>query len=107
MKVPHKKGVANHLGPESCGGRREAVAEALTGEVQAGTSSRERRRPRCRRRHDGRKATLGMTAIARSTEPGVVQDPVHATKLLARKPGGPITDHEMDVVRKGNLNGQA
>jgi len=31
MKEPHKKGVANHLDPESCGGAREGAAEALTG----------------------------------------------------------------------------
>jgi RNA-directed DNA polymerase len=32
MKEPHKKGVAIHLGPESCADGREAVGEALTGE---------------------------------------------------------------------------
>ncbi len=35
MKESHKKGVAIHLGPESCAGGRKAVVEALTG-VQAG-----------------------------------------------------------------------
>jgi RNA-directed DNA polymerase len=33
MKVRYRKDVANHSGPESCGGRREAVTEALTGET--------------------------------------------------------------------------
>lgn len=42
MKVPYEKGVADHLGPESCAGCREAAGEALTGAVQAGLSSRER-----------------------------------------------------------------
>lgn len=32
MQEPHKKGVATHLGPESCAGGREAAGEALTGE---------------------------------------------------------------------------
>jgi hypothetical protein len=42
MRVPHKKGVANHLDPESCGGRRKATAEALTGVRTGQVSSRER-----------------------------------------------------------------
>ena len=32
MKEPYKKGVATHLGPESCAGDRKGVGEALTGE---------------------------------------------------------------------------
>ena len=32
MKEPHKKGVATHLGPESCADGRKIVGEALTGE---------------------------------------------------------------------------
>lgn len=35
MKEPHKKGVANHLGPKSCAEGRETLGEALTG-VHAG-----------------------------------------------------------------------
>ena len=31
MQESHRKGLANHPAPESCGGRREAVLEALTG----------------------------------------------------------------------------
>src|SRR6202035_866588 len=31
MKESHRKGVANHPGPESCAGSRETVGEALTG----------------------------------------------------------------------------
>jgi hypothetical protein len=31
MKEPHKKGLANHLDPESCAGGRKVVGEALTG----------------------------------------------------------------------------
>ena len=41
MKVSCDEGVANHVGPESCGGGREAAAEALTGEVRAGLLSSE------------------------------------------------------------------
>jgi hypothetical protein len=35
MQEPDEEGVASHLGPESCAGRREASGEALTGEAQA------------------------------------------------------------------------
>ena len=35
MREPHKKGVAHHLGPESCTGVRKDAGEALTG-VHAG-----------------------------------------------------------------------
>ena len=31
MKESYREGVANHPGPESCGGRREVTVEALTG----------------------------------------------------------------------------
>jgi hypothetical protein len=59
MKVPHKKGVANHLGPESCGRRREAAPEALTGNSQAGHRAAKDDEPgadavtTCGRQHQG------------------------------------------------------
>jgi hypothetical protein len=37
MQEPHKKGLANHLDPQSCAGGREVVGEALTG-AHAGQS---------------------------------------------------------------------
>src|SRR5689334_18790423 len=43
MKVQHGKDLANHSGPESCGGAREGAAEALTGET--GRSGIEPRNP--------------------------------------------------------------
>ena len=41
MKVPYDECVANHIGPESCGGDREVAAEALTGESAGQVLSRE------------------------------------------------------------------
>lgn len=41
MRVSCDKGLANHVGPESCGGGREAVVEALTGERAGRVSSLE------------------------------------------------------------------
>ena len=41
MKVSCNQGVASQVGPESCGGGREAVVEALTGESAGRVSSLE------------------------------------------------------------------
>ena len=43
MKVPYGEGVAIHTGPESCGGVREDMAEALTGDCVGQVLSRERK----------------------------------------------------------------
>jgi hypothetical protein len=41
MKVSNVKGLANHDDPESCGGTRKGVGEALTGESAGWVLSRE------------------------------------------------------------------
>ena len=41
MKESYVKGLANHNGPESCGGARKGIAEALTGECVGWVLSRE------------------------------------------------------------------
>jgi hypothetical protein len=41
VRVHYDEGVAIHVGPESCGGIREDVVEALTGERIGQPSSRE------------------------------------------------------------------
>src|ERR1700758_1139249 len=43
MKVSNVKGVANRDGPESCGGARKSIDEALTGESAGWVLSREMR----------------------------------------------------------------
>jgi hypothetical protein len=46
MKESYVKGLANHGGPESCGGARKSGGEALTGEGAGRVLSRERYRTR-------------------------------------------------------------
>ena len=41
MKARYRKGLANHPDPDSCGGAREGVVEALTGESAGQPLSRE------------------------------------------------------------------
>src|SRR5260370_40841621 len=42
MKESYVKGIANHNGPESCGGARKGKTEALTGECAGWGLSREK-----------------------------------------------------------------
>jgi len=91
MKVSHDKGLASHIGPESCVCGREEVDEALTGERAGRVLSRERGyRPGRRRSQRIRKATQGIATRRGMSWPCVVGDPAHARKLLAREPGDPM-----------------
>jgi hypothetical protein len=87
MKVRYREGIANHPGPESCGGAREGAAEALTGEAAGQSLSRvishlERRRSRA-----VRKATLlgALTPVPCGLH--AVIEPEHAEKLFAQELG--------------------
>lgn len=90
MEESYVEGVAGHNGPESCGGARKGVVEALTG-VRAGrVFSREiHQTPVCRRRKEMRKATPGASPSQDAPESRAVADPVHVRKHLAREPGDP------------------
>jgi len=91
MKESYVEGVAGHNGPESCGGVRKGVVEALTGVRTGRVFSRERHlTPGCRRCRSGRKATLGVPLSRGTTGPRAVRDPVHVWKHLAREPGDPL-----------------
>ena len=87
MRVRHRKGVAIHPDPESCGGAREGAAEALTGEAAGQPLSREISHLERRHRRAVRKAT-SPGALARV--PGglhAVIEPEHAEKLFAQELG--------------------
>ena len=91
MKESYVEGVAGHNGPESCGGVRKGVVEALTG-VRAGrVFSRESKLPPGRRRRRRRRKATPDTPLSRGvTGSRAVKDPVHVRKHLAREPGDPM-----------------
>src|SRR6266496_2638639 len=102
MKEPYKKGVANHLGPESCAVSRKAGSEALTG-VQAGWAIEPRngayfREPTQSSNAEGNR--MGV-ANARRPSPCAVEDPRHARKLNAREPGDPSGARRQEKQRAG------
>ena len=97
MRELYIEGLATHGGPESCGGAREGVGEALTG-VRAGWAIEPRNqwhrgadvvtkggRPHRRQRY--RELSLGP---ARSLEPG------HARNLRSREQGDPMVARRVD-----------
>ena len=91
MKVSYSEDLASHTGPESCVYGRKAVREALAGGRVGQVLSRERGLTSgCRRRQRVRKAKRNLSISQDRLWPRVVVDPVHARKLFAREPGGPV-----------------
>ena len=86
MQVPHSKGVANHVVPESCVAYREVRREALTG-VRAGQPlSRVRISIRVPKPSDSQKATRIGARSRAPVRPGVVEDPgMHAYSLYGNR----------------------
>ena len=88
MQVPYGEGVACRTGPVPCAADREVSGEALVRGIVGWVLSRESVLSSADRvGKPGRQHGCG-----RYGEPvnrlGVVRDPMHATTLLARKPGG-------------------
>jgi len=82
VQVPHSKGVASHVVPESCVGHREMHDEALTGVCAGQPLSRERISLRVPTLSDSRKATRPGAPSQAPMRPGVVVDPgMHARSL--------------------------
>ena len=87
MQVHCGEGVAIHTGPESCGGRREAYREALTGERAGRPLSRDSPyigAPTPSRSAEG--DTDGRASASAGPAPRG-QRPRHARTLLARERG--------------------
>jgi hypothetical protein len=92
MREPDIEGVATHGGPESCGGGREGVGEALTGDVQAGPLSRENGLgPGCRRCLSERKATP-RAALARAVRGPRANQGMHGISMRENRevPRSPV-----------------
>lgn len=86
MKVLYDEELANHIDPESCGGTREGVTEALTG-AHVGQPLSDERLPN--RSADAFQSAEGNTShrdIASGGRLRVVCRPWHACKSLEREP---------------------
>jgi hypothetical protein len=75
VRVPYDEGVANRVGPESCGGTSNGTAEALTGARAGQVLSREiLLETRVPTRWDTRKATPDMSLSREMSGPCAVLD---------------------------------
>src|SRR5580700_10199170 len=86
VKVPYDEGVANHIGPESCAGGREAEREALTG-VRIGQPLSGVRLPiRSANALQSAEGNTSRRVIASAGRLRVVVRPWHARTSLTREP---------------------
>lgn len=86
VQVPYDEGVANHIGPESCAGGREAEREALTG-VRVGQPLSGVRLPiRSANALQSAEGNTTRRVIASTGRLRVVVRPWHARTSLAREP---------------------
>ncbi len=108
MRVLYGEGVANHTGPESCGGTRKGAGEALTGEHVGRPLSRDSTIipgadvvVRAEGNTRGR-----ANASARTARRG--RRPRHAWTLLVREPGDLLPDRPAwaGSVRIGKAGGR-
>src|SRR6202040_724833 len=92
VRVHYDEGVANHIGPESCAGGREAVREALTGECAGqplGHGKAEISGANAVRYAQGHTPWRAI-ASSRTTRRG--RRPWHVQTLFVREPGGLVVD---------------
>jgi len=106
MKELYEKGVATHLGPESCVAAREGRGEALTGEIAGRAIEPRKSHIWCADavvNAEGNRVG-SVNASCRTTPRG--QRPWHARTLIAREPGDPALGRgHGDAVRLGNPTG--
>jgi transposase len=86
VQVPYDEGVANHIGPESCTGGREAAREALTGVHVGQPLSGERLHIRSADAIQSAEGHTDRRDIASVGRLRVVDRPWHACTSLAREP---------------------
>ena len=87
MKVRHGEGVAIHTDPESCGARREARVEALTGERIGQPLSHDRIDILGADAVQDAEGNTSERAIASAWMTRRGRRPWHVRTLLAREPG--------------------
>lgn len=106
MKELYKKGVATHLGPESCVASREGRGEALTGGSAGRAIEPRKSHFRCADAIVNAEGNRFDDASARHRATPRGQRPWHAWTLIAREPGDPaIGRGHGDAVRLGNPTG--
>jgi len=88
VKVPYDEGVANHIGPESCAGGREAVREALTGVRVGQPLSGETLLNRSAHAIQSAEGNMARCAFASAGQLRAVCRPWHARTSSAREPRG-------------------
>ena len=88
VKVPYDEGVANHIGPESCAGGREAVREALTGVRVGQPLSDETLLNRSAHAIQSAEGNMVRCAFASAGRLRVVWRPWHARTSSDREPRG-------------------
>ena len=93
MKESYGEGIANHTGPESCGGARKGVGEALTGEGAGRVFSRERKLlwdadvlRSGGRQHRVRRHREAQTSPARSETPSTYRSTSHGNREVLCSP---------------------
>jgi len=92
VRVRHGEGVAIHTDPESCGARREACVEALTGERIGQPLSRESLLWGADAVETAEGNMAGGVIASRPTTPRGLR-PWHVRTLLVREPGDLVADH--------------
>ena len=97
MQVRCNEGVAIHIGPESCGGIREDVVEALTGERTGQPLSRESVIVPEADVVIITEGNMGERAIASAFPLRRGLRPWHVRKLFAREPGDLGFDRRLDA----------
>ena len=100
VKVPYDEGVANHIGPESCAGGREAVREALTGVRVGQPLSGETLLNRSAHAIQSAEGNMARCAFASAGQLRAVCRPWHARTSSDREPRG------LRTARQSRLTGR-